>query len=98
MADFEHELGATVRCRITGLTGILMSRTEHLFGCKTYTMQPNTIKDGEPAKAQWFDEGKLETIAPPTKELLARRVEATARSPGGPAEELPGREMPEPQR
>lgn len=98
MADWEHELGATVRDRLTGVTGILTSRSEHLFGCLTYTMQPNAVKDGEPAKALWFDEGRLETVAPPTKEMLARRVEAVARSPGGPAEELPGRQMPEPQR
>lgn len=98
MADFEHELGATVRDRLTGLTGTLTSRTEHLFGCLTYTMQPNGHKDGEPAKAQWFDEGRLETTAPPPNELAARRVQAAVRNPGGPAPEMPGREMPEPHR
>ena len=60
---FRHPLGARVKDRVTGLTGIVASRSEHLFGCARYWVQPQELKDGKPVDGMWYDEDALEVLA-----------------------------------
>jgi len=57
---FKIELGAKVKDRITGFTGIVGSRTEYLTGCRRYGVQFQKLsKDGKPQNWQYFDEDML---------------------------------------
>lgn len=56
---FKHELGIEAKEIVTGFTGIVTSRTEHITGCNTYGVQPKAV-DGKVCDMQWFDENRLE--------------------------------------
>ena len=59
MSEFRLALGDRVKDRLTGLTGIIVARTEWLNYCNRYTVQPQKIKDGKPVESTVFDEGDL---------------------------------------
>jgi hypothetical protein len=59
---FRHNLGARAKDRVSGLHGIIVSRSEHLFGCARYWVQPQSTKDGKPAEGAWFDEDSIDVI------------------------------------
>ena len=61
MAD-RIELGDRVKDRITGLTGIAIARTEWLYGCVRYSVQPEETKDGKPADCYVVDAHQLEVV------------------------------------
>lgn len=52
---FKHELGIKVEARVTALRGIVIARSENLYGCNRYFIQPpaadNKVPDG-----WWVDE------------------------------------------
>lgn len=55
------ELGARVKDRITGFSGVAVSVTHWLYGCTRYGVQSETLdKDGKPIEAEWFDEQSLD--------------------------------------
>lgn len=58
---FKLELGQFVRDKVTGYEGCITSRAEHISGCDTYGVQPQTMKDGVPQDPKWFDEPRLES-------------------------------------
>lgn len=58
----EVSLGDRVRDRVTGLTGIAMSKTRYLFGCDRVAVQPTELKDGRPVDAFHVDEPQLEVV------------------------------------
>jgi len=60
--DFKIALGSKVKDNITGLTGIVTSRTEWLNGCKRYAVQPKINKDGKVPDVEWIDEDQLTVI------------------------------------
>ena len=78
MANFKLPLGAKVRDKITGFTGIVTARHEWLYGCLTYSVQPRDLHEGKPVDRQPFDEDSLEFI-----ELA--HGDATEPTTGGPA-------------
>jgi hypothetical protein len=51
MADVV-KLGDKVKDRVTGLTGIVIARTDWLNGCIRMTVQPQELKDGKPVDRQ----------------------------------------------
>lgn len=54
-------LGQQVRCRVTGFTGIVIGRAEHLFDMPTIRIQPAGVRDdGWPKDAGWFAEAQFE--------------------------------------
>ena len=66
------KLGDVVKDRLTGFSGVAVSRIEYLNGCIQYEVQPEGLgKDGVPVKALWFDAQRLTEKRP-------------ARRPGGP--------------
>lgn len=60
--SFKHNLGDKASDQISGLTGIIVSRSESLYGCSRYWLQPQDHKDGEVLKGGWFDEDQIEVV------------------------------------
>ena len=56
---FVYELGVEVKDQITDFKGIIIGRTQYLFGCNCYGVSSKALKNGEIVSAQWFDEGRL---------------------------------------
>ncbi len=61
MADhkFKFDNGVKAESRITGLTGTIVSRANHINGCDRYHLQPRLNKDGDVPDGYWFDEQEL---------------------------------------
>lgn len=53
------KLGDKVKDAITGFTGIVVSRTEFLYGCVRCAVQPTELKDGKCIEPEYFDEQRL---------------------------------------
>lgn len=60
---FKHELGIMVNQKTTGFKGILISRSENLYGCNRYYVQPKAGDDMKIPDAYWCDEEDLEKIS-----------------------------------
>lgn len=58
------KLGETVTDTITGFSGTVIGRVEYLTGCIQFEVQSKELKDGVPVRAQWIDEGRLESSQP----------------------------------
>ncbi len=53
---FEHEMGIGVESRVQKLKGIITSRSENLYGCNRYYIQPQADKEGKAIDGWWVDE------------------------------------------
>lgn len=60
--QFAVELGKEVRGRVSGLQGIVTSRSENLYGCNRYYVQPRVGTDGKVPDGWWTDEMDLEVV------------------------------------
>lgn len=81
MADsvhFKFSLGDKVKCMVSGFTGIVDSRRQHLNGCIQYSVTSKLTNDGD-IKGYYLDEHQLELIE--AKAFKAPEVES---APGGP--------------
>ena len=58
---FKHELGKKAKDKITGFTGIIIGRCEHLYGCNTYGITTIVTKEGQRVDTEWFDEARIIT-------------------------------------
>lgn len=76
------KLGDKAKDPITGFTGIVIARTEHLYGCVQCGVKSKELKDGMPINAQWFDEPSLVV-------LVDLEVEPAGQTTGGPKENPP---------
>lgn len=77
-------LGQIVKEKITGFTGVIMARTEHITGCTQYGILPRTTdKDGQIPSWTWLDEDRLEATG--------KIVEIQKQNNGGPAPSCPSR-------
>lgn len=56
------KLGDKVKDRVTGLTGIVVARTDWLNGCIRMMVQPQELKDGKPVETSCFDIEELVLI------------------------------------
>ncbi len=61
--EFMFNLGDRVKDRISGLKGIVIGRTQWLFGCERITVQPETEKDNKPAESFCIDAAQAELVA-----------------------------------
>lgn len=59
---FKVNLGAKVKSRSTGLVGITQSRSENLYGCNRYYIQPPVLEDMKVPDGYWIDEEDIEFI------------------------------------
>lgn len=68
-------LGDRVKDTITGLKGIVIGKTEWLYGCLRLTVQPEESKDGKPADSFAVDEPQVELLKAAV--IKARQIEQT---------------------
>lgn len=78
-------LGDKARDSVSGFEGTVIARTEWLYGCVRYALQPNKLKDGLPIEERWFDQAALqlvqETEQPVAKVAGGRVVGGPQRDP-----------------
>lgn len=74
---FKHPLGAEVEARVTKLRGIITARSENLYGCNRYYIQPRVGTDGKVPEGWWVDEDDLLVLS-------ANALETPRKSVGGP--------------
>lgn len=80
---FTIELGSKVKSRSTGLMGLITSRSESLYGCNRYTVQPPCGKDMKLPDSYYCDEADLEVTEKP-------KIERQNSTRGGPITRAPG--------
>lgn len=56
------KLGDKVKDPISGFEGVVVGRTDWLWGCVQLGVQPAALHEGKPVERQWFDETALEVI------------------------------------
>jgi hypothetical protein len=61
------KLGAKVKDRLTGFTGIAVLRVKSMYSGDRYGVQPPVNKKGEIPEVKTFDEEDLEQVPPPKK-------------------------------
>lgn len=57
------KLGSKARDMYTGFTGIVVARTEWLYGCTRLVIESTQLKDGKPIGPESFDEQRIELIS-----------------------------------
>jgi hypothetical protein len=62
VSAFKIELGSQVKDKITGYKGMVIGRTEWLYGCRRYTLQAQELKDGKPVEHIACDEDAIEVL------------------------------------
>ena len=82
------ELGDRVADRMTLLEGIVVAKTQWLYGCNRITVQPTQLKDGRPQELLSFDEPQLEVIK------AGAFPAETLNGVGGPRQEPTRRDVP----
>ena len=64
------KLGDRVREDISGYEGVVVARSEYLWGCVTYWVKAEGLdKDGKPHEGEWFDAERLTPVRAPSKPL-----------------------------
>lgn len=56
------KLGDVVRDKITNVEGVLTARTEFLYGCVRWVVQPQAEHEGRPVEPCSYDEQQLDFI------------------------------------
>jgi hypothetical protein len=66
---FKYELGSKAKDKVTGYKGLIIARTEWLYGCRRYVLQAQELKDGKPIETVCVDQDAVEIVeeAPPHK-------------------------------
>ncbi len=59
---FQFENGDAVREKITGFSGIITGTAFYLTGCTQYLITAESKNEITPAKASWYDEGRVELV------------------------------------
>ena len=77
---FKHEMGIKAKCRITGLTGIVSSRSENINMCNRYYLQPKVDKTMKVPDGSWIDEDDVIKID--------NGINAATRTTGGPMSKI----------
>lgn len=54
-AMFKHELGALAESITLGVRGIIVARSQNLYGCDRYFIQPKAGKDMKVPDGFWMD-------------------------------------------
>ena len=83
------KLGSRVIDTISGFTGIVTARHEYLYGCVRVTVTPETLKDGKPIDAEWFDEHQVRVLKEKQVEFKAEKTAS-----GGPQDPPPALQRP----
>ena len=69
-------LGKKIRCSqsvldiLSGLEGVVVARTEWLYGCVRLAVQPPGSKDGRPYEPFWVDEPQVKVVKAPRETVV----------------------------
>lgn len=75
------KLGDLVRDRISGFEGIVIGRTEWLYGCVRLAIAPQALdKDGKPGETAHIDEDQVQIV----EKKVMQPGPVKAAHPGGP--------------
>lgn len=72
----EIRCGQFVGDTLSGLEGVVVARTEWLYGCVRLAVQPSGSKDGKPYEPFWVDEPQV--VVRDTKEVGKEDAETGA--------------------
>lgn len=84
MTNHKINLGDKCRDKVTGFTGICVSRTDHLHGCTRISITPQELHDGKPIDTHWFDEPQVELLEKAEYKIPKELVKT-----GGPSGRIP---------
>lgn len=76
--NYKHDLGLTVKSRVSGVAGVLTSRSENMYGCNRYYIQPRVGKDNKLPDGWWVDEDDVEV------DKKVKKIEQVKKQTGGP--------------
>jgi len=82
----EITLGKVYKDKITGFTGVAVSRTVFLYSCARVGLQPQEMFEGKTVQAEYFDEHQIEEV-PKKKGIVV--PEKVKNDPGGPGDAAP---------
>lgn len=68
------ELGSKVKDKLSGFTGVVMTVTEHLHGCRQYVVEPQETKDGKLLEQYYFQELRLELVEPSVLPAMTQKA------------------------
>jgi len=57
----DEKLGKLGKDKVTGFEGVIIGKTEYLYGCAAYGLTPKAV-GGKLEDSKWFDEGRIEII------------------------------------
>ncbi|MDD4931650.1 MAG: hypothetical protein PHG66_05925 [Candidatus Colwellbacteria bacterium] len=77
---FKHELGVEAVSKVTGMKGIITARSQNLYGCNRYFIQPKVDKEGKPVDGWWTDEDDVH--------VKGKGVTAPRKDTGGPMSKI----------
>lgn len=81
-------LGDRVKERISGMKGIVIGKTEWLYGCLRLTIQPEDSKDGKPVESFCVDEPQCELVKVGVIQPQQRTPDAAPVRRHGPREDV----------
>lgn len=82
MKSVKVKLGDKVKCKVTGFTGIVIGKTDYLYGCTRLGVQAKADKDGKIPDTFWCDEPQVDIV----KEGVVKRSDNNT---GGPMPSTP---------
>ena len=62
MQNNRAQIGDKVKSRVTGFTGIVTDRAEHLAGCDRLWIEPPVDSDGKQPDGEWIDIDLVEVV------------------------------------
>jgi len=74
------ELGSECEDTITGFKGVVVAATVFMQGCRRLMVQPQTLFEGKPIEAMYFDEPQLKVLRTPAQ----MKVKEGSKKTGGP--------------
>lgn len=77
---FKFENGVTVQDKVTMFRGVITARSEHLYGCNRYFVNPHVV-DGKMIDGYWFDEDSLDIVD-------RKQIQTPKKDTGGPHSNL----------
>lgn len=78
MNKFQHKLGVTAKDKITKVRGIITARSENLYGCNRYYIQPEIGTDNKVPDGWWIDEDAVHVL------IMEERIDQEPKDTGGP--------------
>ena len=82
------ELGDIAKDSVSGFTGIVIAKTNFLFGCTRIGLKSRELHDGKTIDAEWFDEPQIEVVE---KQAVASESRPRKDRTGGPLPATPKR-------